>query len=77
MDNFCRRHNGKSCADPESCVRGSPTQLCQRVFIVDEERERVLILLKASHHRSAIEISMAFRLRADDGPKLNADLEAL
>ena len=44
-----------SCADPERCVRGGPTQPCQRFFFLLMRKERTQIPLKAGHHRPASE----------------------
>ena len=61
-----------TCADPEFFARGGPT------LVLDDEGERIQMPLKMGHHRPASETHlMAFRWRADNGPKLNDGLVAL
>ena len=61
-----------ACADPESFVRGGPN-LITIFFLVDggiEGQKNTLIAPSLACQKNAFE--MAFRWRADDGPKLNA-----
>ena len=71
-------HMQKSCADPESFVRGCPNLIM--FFLGDEGIEDPNTTIMG-HHRLASETpfafrwradNMAFRWRADDGPTLNA-----
>ena len=65
-----------ACADPESFVREGPT-LTTFFFYLDEGRkdpDTTISGPSTAHQRNAIK--MAFRWRADDGPKLNAGLVA-
>ena len=63
------------CADPESFVRGGPTLT---IFLDGRDNpskyhyKRTIIGPPAKRH-----LYMAFRWRADNGPKLNAGLVAL
>ena len=64
-----------TCADSESFVRGGPT--LTMLFLVDEgwdDPNTTTSGPSLARERKAIE--MAFRLRADDGPTLNAGLLA-
>ena len=64
------------CADPESFVRGGPT-LTTFFFLVNEGRDDPNTTING-HHRPASETPfLAFCWRADDGPTLNACLQAL
>ena len=65
----------KTCADPESIVRGGPTLT---TFLVDEGREDPNATTSgpsSARHRNTIK--MAFRWRAFDGSTLNTGLGAL
>ena len=60
-----------ACADPGSYVRG--VQLGRFSFLVDEGRENQNATISGpSSARKRNAISMAFRLRADNGSTLNA-----
>ena len=66
----------RSCADPESSVRGDPT--LTTFFLLDEGREDPNTTLSGpSLARQGNVIKMAFRWRANDGPTLNADFAQL
>ena len=64
------------CADPQSCVRGSPT-LTKVLFYFLLMRGGGIQISGPLSARQRNAISMAFRLRADDSPTLNAYLVAL
>ena len=66
----------RSCADLESFFRGGPT--LTTFFFVDEGRDHPNTTISGSSStRKRNAIYMAFRWRADGGPKLNAGLVAL